>query len=58
MYCYDHCFFLPLNKKDRRKIDGLLTSDQGKILTSGDLAKVAQQLSKEGYFDKKIRYGK
>ena len=57
-YCYDHRFFLPLNKKDWRKIDGLLTSDQGKTLTSGDLAKVAQQLSKEGYFDKKIRYGK
>lgn len=57
-YCYDHRFFLPLNKKDWRKIDGLLTSDQGKTLSAGDLAKVAQQLSKEGYFDKKIRYGK
>ena len=58
MYCYDHRFFLPLNKKDWRKIDGLLTSDQGKTLTSGDLAKVAQQLNKEFYFDKAIRYGK
>lgn len=58
MYCYEHRFFLPLNKKDWRKIDGLLTSDQGKTLSAGDLAKVAQQLSKEGYFDKKIRYGK
>lgn len=58
MYCYEHRFFLPLNKKDWRKIDGLLTSDQGKTLSAGDLAKVAQQLNKEFYFDKALRYGK
>lgn len=57
-YCYDHRFFLPLNKKDWKRIDGLLTSDQGKTLSAGDLAKVAHQLNKEEYFDKKIRYGK
>jgi hypothetical protein len=58
MYCYEHRFFLPLNKKDWKKIDGMLTSDQGKTLSAGDLAKVAQQLNKEFYFDKAIRYGK
>lgn len=58
MYCYEHRFFLPLNKKDWRKIDGLLTSDQGKTLSAGDLAKVAQQLNKEFYFDKAIRSSK
>jgi hypothetical protein len=36
----------------------MLTSDQGKTLSAGDLAKVAQQLNKEFYFDKAIRYGK
>ena len=58
MYCYEHGFFLPLNKKDWRRIDGLLTSDQGKTLSAGDLAKVAQQLQKEEYIDKDIRYRK
>ena len=58
MYCYDHRFFLPLNKKDWKSIDCLLTSKEGKILTSSTLSKVAHQLQKDGFFDEKVRYGK
>ena len=58
MYCYDHRFFLSLNKKDWKSIDCLLTSKEGKILTSSTLSKVAHQLQKDGFFDEKVRYGK
>ena len=57
-YCYDNRFFLPLNKKDWERIDSLLTSSQGKTLTSGDLAQVAHQLQKGEYLDHRTRYRK
>lgn len=57
-YCYDNRFFLPLNKKDWERIDSLLSSAQGKTLTSGDLAQVAHQLQKGEYLDHRTRYRK
>lgn len=56
MYFYEHRMFLPLNKKDFRRIDRLLTSQRKTTIHCGDLSKVAQQLRKEGLIEDHIRY--
>ncbi len=57
-YCYDHRYFLPLNKADWKPIDSLLKARNGKVLTADILSKVAHQLDKEGYIEKATRYSK
>lgn len=56
MYFYEHRMFLPLNKKDFRRIDRLLTSQRKTTIHCGDLSKVAQQLRKEDLIEDHIRY--
>lgn len=56
MYFYEHRMFLPLNKKDFRRIDRLLTSQRKTTIHCGDLSKVAQQLRKDDLIEDHIRY--
>ena len=57
-YCYGNYMFLPMNKNDWHRIDMLLTSRAGKVLSSDILSQIAQQLRKEGLIEDEVRFGK